>query len=306
MNHLRVVCTFAAIAAISLAPLAATPAMAADDETGFVDENYNGFREVVGEGEDAYWSVSIRRDSAYIATWERDPKNGVWESPEQALDAINKVEKCVGEVQLAFISQFTTHDQFAAHPSSKLEDKPDGSFTWGFTEGSAEEEADLACREDYPWTTEFVTTVEADDPGMAEIQIPLSTLGPGTHKLFFMDVERLPTQRYDFSNGAWAGYVSGYEAVGEVKWITVAVPVPTSETFPFTTVVEDGALADPSDLARSAPPFLDADAGAIGGAALPALGGALALTAVIGVPTALFRSRSRKSAAAEGVGGSDE
>ncbi len=306
MKRLRTVCVYAAITGAAFIPFAATPAVAADGETGFVDENYNGFREVVGEGDDAYWSVTIRRDSAYIATWERDPANGVWKSPEQALKGINEARKCVADVQLAFISQFSTHDQFLAHPASEIENKPDGSYTWNFAEGSEEEQARLACYEDDPWTTEHVTVVETDDPEVNEIQIPLSTLGPGVHELFFMDVSPLPAHRYDFSNGAWTGYIADYEATGEADWITVAIAEPTSEKFPFTTVAEEGTITDPSILARSVPPFLEADAGAITSATLPALGAALALTAVIAVPTALVRSRSRKSFAAERQGGTDE
>lgn len=306
MNRLRTLGAYAAIAAIAWAPFAAAPAIAADDESGFIDENYNGFREVVGEGDEAYWSVTIRRDSAYIATWERDQKDGVWESPEEALKKLNEVRKCAGDVQLTFLKKFANHDQFVAHPSTKRDVADDGSYTWGFVEGSAEDEALSACYEDDPWGAEQVTTVVADDPAVAEIQIPLSSIGPGVHKLFITDVVGKGEGRYDYPDGAWAGYVSGYEFDGEPDWITVAVPEPSSKEFPFTTVVEHGALADPSVLARSAPPFLSADAGAIGASALPALGAALVLTAVIAVPTALFRSRSRKSIVSESAGASDE
>lgn len=306
MNRLRTAASYVAIAAIAWVSLTAGPAMAADDETGFVDDNYNGFREVVGEGNDAYWSVTIRSDQAYIATWERDPKDGVWDSPEEALEAINAVRKCAGDVQLAYLKKFANHDQFAAAPSTKRDVAEDGSYTWGFAEGSDEAEELAACYADDPWATEHLTYVETDDPAVTEIQIPVSTLGPGVHKLFFIDVASLSEPRYDYPNGAWTGYTTGYEFTGEPDWITVAVPEPSSDEFPFTTVVESGALNGPSGLAKSAPPFLDEDIGAIVTAALPALGAALALTAVIGVPTALFRSRSRKPVVADNTGGPDE
>lgn len=306
MRRLRTVCAAATMAAVAFAVLPGVPALAADGETGFADDDYNGFREVVGEGDDAYWSVTIRRDGAYVATWERDPSDGVWESPEQAIDAINEVYTCMGDVQLDFVSQFANHDQFAAHPSTGRDVKDDGSYTWYFTEGSAESEAMAACNADNVWATEFVTIVETDDADVHEIQIPLSTLGPGVHKLFFQELTSLASGRHDYPNGAWVGYTSGYKAKGEADWITVSVAEPTAKEFPYVTVVESGALTDPSALARSVPPFLDADMGEITHAMLPAAGAALALTALIGVPTVLFTRRKRRAEASMSAGGEHE
>ncbi|WP_300267243.1 hypothetical protein [Microbacterium sp.] len=306
MRRLRTVCAAATMAAVAFSAFAAAPALAADDETGFADDDYNGFREVVGEGDDAYWSVTIRRDGAYIATWERDPSDGVWESPEQAIEAINEVYTCLGDVQLEFVSQFANHDQFAAHPSTHRDVNDDGTYTWSFTEGSAEAEAMSACSAENPWTTEFVTIIETDDPAVNEIQIPVSTLGPGVHKLFIQDLTRQAEGQHDYPNGAWVGYTSGYDARGEADWITISVPEPTSKEFPYVTVVAPGALTDPSALAQSVPPYLEADTPAITGAALPAAGAALGLTALIGVPMVLFARRKRRADAPRIAGGAHE
>lgn len=128
--------------------------------------------------------MTVEADGAYVATWERD--EAIWDSPEQALDAINAVRECQSEYRLGFLGQFATHAEFEAHPSVRTGSSERYDYAWWFAQGSAESAALAECGES-GWSTVQVH-IEADD-SRSKIRIPLSLIGSGTHRIFFASLE---------------------------------------------------------------------------------------------------------------------
>lgn len=288
----RIGCTAAAVAAVAL--LVGAPAAAADEgdvEVGFADENYNGFREVHGSGDDAYWTIRIRNDGGYVATWERD--EGLWKTPEGAVEKINKAKACSYAVVERLLDSASSADAYSRLPQVTRYENEDGGFSVAISEDSAERAEMDKCAEGRSWDWSATPSEPTDEPGVAEVRVPLSVVGPGVHRVFLQQVVDGDVVKHEYPDGSWISYTPTTVAVGDPVWATIAVPAPHSAEFPYTAAGSKGNIAEPSILATAAAPF---ESGAESftteaGAGLILAAGAAAL---IGIPTLLVGRRARR------------
>ncbi len=294
MQRMRKIgCAAAAVAAAAL--FVTVPAASADEgdvELGFADENYNGFREVHGSGDDAYWSIRIRSSGGYVATWERD--EGVWNSPQEALKQINEGLACSYAVTERLLDSVSSTDEYSRLPQVIRYENDDGGFSVALAEDSAEYAEKKKCTEGRSWDWSATPSEETDEAGVGEVRVPVSVVGPGVHRMFLQQVEDGDLVKHEYADGSWISYTPTRVAVGDPVWVTVAIPEPLSADFPHTAKVANGDIAEPSILASAAAPF-ESGPDAFVTEAGAGLAAAASAAVLVGIPTLLAGRKTRRN-----------
>ncbi|MGY4856868.1 hypothetical protein [Cryobacterium sp. AP23] len=186
-----------------------------------------------------FWQVTLDAEAGYIASWERE--SGLWSSADEAQAALEVSGDCYLSLFNESLAPYGSKAESDQHNEST---DPESSWsTQAFVDASA------ACTPD--WSSSQVTMSNAES-GDIVVNIPLSLIGPGTHQLFTLGLER--TYSYDrLGECPTVGWEDGYWEWCEIPvytfssspdYFTVTVPFPpaTGSVLPGPDVEEGSAF----------------------------------------------------------------
>lgn len=213
--------------------------------------------------DEEFWEMTIRVDSAYIATWERS--DGIWESVDEAKAAIRARNDCIVAATLEAMGRFASYREFTA--SELVEPTEDGTLKW--VQGTDVTTSLVTCRAESEWSWVGENHALAEDG--QTVRIPLTQIGPGDHDIFVLLLRDVDCARKVWPDGS--SLTLTCLVPSHVDVTTVTVPDPEADA-------SDDRATTQADEYDPQPAFW-------------ALGGLVALAAI--VTTVVIALRRRRS-----------
>lgn len=167
------------------------------------------------------WTLVHRSSGNFVASWEKS--GGLWESVDEAFAAVESEVTCSGKAAEKILRSY---DTYAALQDSGIVEFIDEE-TWAWAEGKVPASVE-ECASDSAWTWAETPSERLKD-GTTEVRIPLSKIGPGTHELFLLELERTGCGRVDYEDG-WVESQCFTPGLKSTTAVVIPEPISASRT----------------------------------------------------------------------------
>lgn len=210
-------------------------------DSGFVEVPTRPVDIKVGKDGKSFWELRVTSSLGYVASWDR--KKGLWESTEAALADVKKYSSCTNNAVLKYLNRFPSYSAYEADKGHKQ-----GLEGIEFTD-PAVKKAYQACAAVSQVGSDQVSSEESGGKYTRVIRIPITLIGPGTHRLFAArydmdtrDTAHCPKKYWKATATEPAQMVSGNcnPHMTHEQTFTVVVPEPLSKAVLVGPIAESG------------------------------------------------------------------